>query len=292
MSEKSKMHNKGMTSFFMTFGFIVLFVTGIILYIVPAGRVANWVEWTLFGLTKEQWGNIHILSGFMLLIAGIFHVYFNWKPLKKYFFSKTKSGINLGKELVISSVVVVVLMVGSVTEFPPFNYVFDFGTYISDSWVTDEKDEAPLGHAELLSFQSFTDKLKIDKEKALAELEKNGITVKADKDSLEKIAKENNVSPMEIYSHIRQFEPQKEEVVVDELTAEKVEELLEGKGVGRRDLAWLLNEFGLEREKADRRLKKNNITYNDGDSFHDVADRYDVSPMDIIKVVLVKKYEI
>lgn len=285
-----KMNKKGMTSFFMTLGFLLMLVTGIILYIQPEGRVANWVDWTLFGLTKSQWGSVHILSGFMLLIASFFHLYFNWKPLKHYLYSRAKQGVNLKKEMVISIVATVILVVGAITELPPFSYVLDLGSTLKASWVVEETDEAPLGHAELLSFNSFTEKLKIDKAKALQELESAGIVVQADKDSLEKIAKENNISPLRIYEVIRKFEPKKEEVEVESLTATRVEEILEGKGVGRRDLTWLVAEFKLESGKAERRLEKNKIAFSEGETFHDIADRLKVSPMDIAKVILVKGY--
>ncbi len=287
---KKTMNNKGMTSFFMTLGFILLVVTGIMLYIVPAGRVANWVNWTMLGLTKTQWGNIHILAGFMLIIAGFFHIYFNWKPLKHYFYSKVENGINLKKEMVVSSAISIMLVIAAIGDYPPFSYVFDFGDFAKEAWVVEEKYEAPMGHAELLAFDSFISKLKIDKDKALKELNANGIIVAAGKDSLEKIAKANNIAPVDIYMVIRKYEPAREEVNLEELTPEKVEDLLEGKRIGKRNINWILAEFKLTPEKASRRLKKNNIQATHNESFHDIADRYDASPMDVAKVLLVKQY--
>jgi hypothetical protein len=282
------MNKKGLTSFFMTLGFIQLLVSGVILYIVPPGRVAQWVDWTLFGLTKTQWGNIHTLSGFMLLIAGGFHLYFNWRPLKHYLYSRVKKRVNLKKELAISLAITVIMVFSSITELPPFSYVFDFGAHVKDSWVVEEKYEAPFGHAELLSFDSFTNKLKINKEKALAELKANGIQVVNGKDSLAKIAKSNQISPMGVYLHIRKFEPAKEEVASEMLTAEKVEDLLSGTGLGRRNLNWLLAKFKIDPEKAAKRLKKSNIQATNDETFHDIAGRSECGPLDIAKVVLVK----
>lgn len=282
------MNKKGLTSFFMTLGFIQLLLSGVILYIVPPGRVAQWVDWTLFGLTKIQWGNIHTLSGFMLLIAGVFHLYFNWKPLKHYLYSRVKQRVNLKKELVISLGITAIMVFSSIVELPPFSYIFDFSEYAKDSWVVEEKYEAPFGHAELLAFDSFVSKLKIDKEKALLELKTNGIQVANGKDSLAKIAKSNQTSPMQVYLHIRKFESVKEEVLSAELTAEKVEDLLSGRGLGRKNLSWLLAKFDIASEKAASRLKKSNIQATNDESFHDIADRYKSSPMDIVKIVLVK----
>jgi len=64
--------------------FIVMLLTNIILYIVPQGRIAYWADWRLWNLTKEQWGNIHINTGILLLTALGFHIYYNWKPILSY----------------------------------------------------------------------------------------------------------------------------------------------------------------------------------------------------------------
>ncbi|MBT4288356.1 MAG: hypothetical protein HOD92_13595 [Deltaproteobacteria bacterium] len=68
--------------------------------------------------------------------------------------------------------------------------------------------------------------------------------------------------------------------------------MIEGRGVGRQNLQWLIKSYNLDSNKVSRRLKSNNITYSDEESFRDIANRYEVSPMDIIKVVMVKQYRL
>jgi len=74
-------HTRGLTSLFTTAGFFVMSVTGIAAYIVPQGRIAYWTDWHFLGLSKVQWGNIHIISSLLFIVAGSFHIWFNWKPL-------------------------------------------------------------------------------------------------------------------------------------------------------------------------------------------------------------------
>jgi len=52
-----------------------MLLTSIILFIVSQGRVAYWPGWRLWGLTKTDWGNIHINLGLLLLIALFLHIY-------------------------------------------------------------------------------------------------------------------------------------------------------------------------------------------------------------------------
>jgi uncharacterized membrane protein YedE/YeeE len=78
------------TSLTAGLAFIVMLVTSIILYVVPQGRVAYWADWKLWGLTKTDWGNIHINLGLLFLIALFLHIYYNWKPLINYLKDKSK----------------------------------------------------------------------------------------------------------------------------------------------------------------------------------------------------------
>jgi len=69
---------------------VPLVLTSVILYIVPEGRVAYWSDWTMLGLSKTQWGDIHINLGWLFLIAGLFHLYLSWKPVITYMKSKAR----------------------------------------------------------------------------------------------------------------------------------------------------------------------------------------------------------
>ena len=78
------------TSLTASLAFILMVLTSIVLYIVPQGRVAYWADWRLWGLTKTDWGNIHINMGLLFLIALFLHIYYNWKPLMSYLKNKAK----------------------------------------------------------------------------------------------------------------------------------------------------------------------------------------------------------
>ena len=64
--------------------FLLTIVTSVVLYIAPQGRIAYWSDWHLLGLTKTQWGNLHINLGTLFLIALCVHIYYNWKPITAY----------------------------------------------------------------------------------------------------------------------------------------------------------------------------------------------------------------
>lgn len=43
--------------------------------------MAYWADWRMGGLSKTQWGDIHINVGLLFLLALGLHIYYNWKPL-------------------------------------------------------------------------------------------------------------------------------------------------------------------------------------------------------------------
>jgi hypothetical protein len=52
MSTKT-LHSRGFASLLTTFSFIVMSISGILLFIVPQGRIAEWTDWRMLGLTKS-----------------------------------------------------------------------------------------------------------------------------------------------------------------------------------------------------------------------------------------------
>ena len=57
--EKSKINLKVFTSFILAISFILISISGIVLYIAPRGRIAHWINWSVFGFSKEDWEAIH-----------------------------------------------------------------------------------------------------------------------------------------------------------------------------------------------------------------------------------------
>ena len=65
------------TSLIALLSFLLLILNSIVLYIVPHGRIAYWADWRLWGLTKTEWENQHIIIGILFLLAIFLHIYYN-----------------------------------------------------------------------------------------------------------------------------------------------------------------------------------------------------------------------
>jgi len=65
--------------------FLMLAVTGMVLFISPPGRVANWTNWSVLGLRKSEWGGIHIWFGLLFLMVSVWHLVLDWRPMLNNF---------------------------------------------------------------------------------------------------------------------------------------------------------------------------------------------------------------
>jgi hypothetical protein len=289
--KKNGFHGRGLTSLIVVTSFLIMTITGIILYFVPHGRVAYWVNWMFIGLTKTDWNNIHVISSITFAVAGAFHIYFNWKSIVNYITGKIAGTLKYRNELAITTVLSIFIIVGSIFLIPPLNYVIDFSEYLKSSWVKSKEYEPPFGHAEEVLLKVFTKKMDIDLSKAAKELRANGITINSVKDKLKDIALNNNITPMDIYVVIKKYEKKvAEEGLI--FTPELVEEKFAGTGLGRKALSWVLDDIGIDYELAKQRLSKNNIQADEKETLKEISERYGINPIDILKILLIEDYSI
>jgi len=280
-------HNRGFITFLTGLSFLIMTITGIVLYFVPHGRIAYWVDWKFIALTKTDWDNMHIVSSIVFAAAGIYHIYYNWKALVNYIVSKVSHGLRLKKELYIASAISLFVIIGSIYMIPPVNYIVEFSGFLKDSWVSSKEYEPPFGHAEELSLKVFTKKMNINLDGALQELKEQNITVNDTKASLKDIARANNTNPMILYTHLKKHEQKKDLPAGILWTADMVEETFSGTGVGRKTLSHICDELGMDLEYVKERLLENNIEMRAEETMKQAADKLGVHSIDILKIILV-----
>ena len=76
-----KFQSKGFTSLLLAVALPILGFSGIILYVTPRGRIANWTGWTMLGLGKQGWQAVHINVALLFLIVACIHLYLNWRSV-------------------------------------------------------------------------------------------------------------------------------------------------------------------------------------------------------------------
>lgn len=281
---------RAFTSLLSLVSFILLGITGIVLYIGPHGRVAYWTKWRFWGLQKDQLGSIHVLAAVLFLVAGGFHLYYNWKPLMRYLSGKIETTLRHKRELIFSGLIFLGIVASGIWALPPLAYVIDIGEAIKNSWVTSPALEPPFGHAELVSLKTFCKKQRIPLDLAMADLRRAGFKVENPNQTLSEIADTKSTSGMRVYEVIKRLELKPEVLKSGSTwTAEKIEETFSGSGLGRKTIGQIIEEMGLDAHIVLQRLRVVNIKAENADTLKDLAGRYDTTPIKLLTVMLIGK---
>ncbi len=297
-------HLRGFISLLTALSFLIMTISGVILFIVPQGRIASWIDWRMLGLTKVQWGNMHITTSLLFAVAGLWHTWINWRALLSYFRDKVKKTVALKWELAIAAVLTIFFTVGAVYKVPPLNYILEWNDDIKEYWIKSADDEPPLAHAELLPFNLFVKKVDLELEPALKLLEQHAITIIGPDQKLGDIAEQNHTSPAAIYKLLNTAEkavphstgitsvqtvsntPPAHVTQVKRWTPEQIQTRFEGKGIGRKTLAEICVEFKLDQTAISKKLAEKKITMASDDSLKKAGDTYNELPLEIMKIIL------
>jgi len=121
-------------SFNLLFTFLIMSVSGLILYFKPEGSIARWLDWHILGLGKSGWESLHTVFSFLFLAFALFHILkihlFN---LRAYIVKYKPARFH--RELYISLLITAVFLVGTALYLPPFPLVYEGGTFLSEQWA-------------------------------------------------------------------------------------------------------------------------------------------------------------
>jgi hypothetical protein len=273
--KKKKFKWKSFFSFFALFVIIILFLTGIVLYFKPPGRIANWSHWTFLGLEKEQWQAIHTIFSFTFVIISSFHLYFNWKVLMSYFKKRMQSGIHLKRELLWSSVFTIFILVSTLGEIPPFSTIMIWGEDLSNSWASEGQNEPPIPHAEELTLAKLAETEKMSVDQLINKLKNQGIDPQNEQEIVGNLAKRYNLTPKQLFDKIQ----------VKSAGRGSQGGRGFGGGFGRKTVAQLCEEAKIPVETGLERLRQKNINAKPTNTVRDLINKEYQMPVEIANII-------
>lgn len=201
-----KLSARGFVSVLLALAFAALVFSGVILYVAPRGRLANWTGWTLFALDKQQWQSIHINISLLFVVASGFHLFLNWSVFWCYLKRACGKAMAMKAEALIGFALVAAITVGAVLRLPPFSTIMVWNEQIKDYWERPA-EQAPVPHAEELTLEQLAARMNASGDALLAALRAEGIAVEADDHSIADIAKRNGRTPREVFAAIEKHVP-------------------------------------------------------------------------------------
>lgn len=192
---------RAFTSFVILLSTLIIVVGGVFLFISPPGRVANWTDWRLLGLTKVEWESIHVIFATIFIIAGGLHIYYNWRALWGYLKDRVRGGLRLTWELAAATALVLVAFVATLKEVPPVSLILDFGERMEQSWAVAEA-EPPVPQPQDLTMEAFGASIGMGSEEMLARLQELGIEERGLQMTVTELAREWGISPRDLSDSI------------------------------------------------------------------------------------------
>jgi len=195
----SPFRTRAFVSLVLTMSALVMLVSGLVLYVMPEGRIAYWNDWRLLALDKEQWGAIHTLTSLLFGVTALWHLAYNWRAFLAYL--REQAGEMLGgrRELASALVVTLLLVAGSAAGLPPFQQVMDFSRFSKKQWYLGEDVAPPFPHAELMSLRQLAGKLDLKLAGMVAVLAEQGLAEAAPEATLKALADGTGRSPGAIF---------------------------------------------------------------------------------------------
>jgi hypothetical protein len=261
-------------SLILIFSFLIMLVTGLLLFVVPPGRISYWANWTFAGLTKEQWGNLHITSGLMGLIAALFHIYFNWKPIMQYLKNRQREFRVFTVDFNVALLITLFVTLGTAYEMPPFSWILDLSEDIKNE-ASVVYGEPPYAHAELSPLTEFAEKMQIDLSVAKEKLATNGITVSSDDETILSISERNDVSPQALYLMMKELNAGKQLTMPE----------LPGQGTGKKTVRMFCEQYNLDLDATLKFLADNKYPVDPDMNLKTIATEFSTDPITIYGLI-------
>ena len=266
----ARFHWRGFVTLFVTLSFALLAVSGAVLYVAPPGRVAHWSRWTLVLLDKSAWQSVHTVFAFLFVVAGAFHLYFNWRILWSYLQSKFTAEVRLKRELVLAMGLVVAVAALTLAGLPPFATVMEFGERAKHGWVVDG-GEPPVPHAELLTLERLAAITQMPLDRVLDNLERAGMQDATRHSTIAALATAKGRTTPQVWTVLKGSETPKE--------------LPTGRGYGRKSVGEVCAQLDLPLEEGLARLRRHGIEATTETPMRALADRHDRSPHDLLEIL-------
>jgi len=261
---------KPFTSFLVFFAFTFILGSGLVLYIAPPGRIANWTVWMFGSLPKEQWQAIHTVFAFVFVVAAVLHLILNWRVLVAYLRTRLHTGTSNRREFVAAGAVTLTVLAMTMGSVPPFSTIVDIGDRAKNSWA-DSTTEPPVPHAEGLTLAQLADVTKQPVDQLLQKLSNEGVRDVADGVTVGELASRNGLTPQALYVKTR--------------TSGAAPVVNVEAGLGRKNVEQVCAELGIGLDDGLARLERAGLRASADDTMKDIANVHGRTPHDILPIL-------
>nr|WP_320049854.1 DUF4405 domain-containing protein [uncultured Desulfuromonas sp.] len=255
------------------FSFVLLLVTSVVLYIMPHGRVAYWANWTLFGLPKTTWDELHLSLGTLFVVVGLWHTVLNWAAIGTYL-KRSREGVR-SLAGVTALLVTLLVVAGTFLHWPPMSWILDLNSAVKNQGAATY-GEPPYGHAELSSLSMLIRNTGLDTDDVKARLTEKNIVVMSPEQTVLEIADKNGLTPQQLFILMQpelktgEFPPMPK---------------LPPSGLGRKTLDTICGTYGLDCAALVEELKGQGFEASAEMTVKEVAASQEKNPIAVYELI-------
>ena len=205
--KRRRFSTRGFVSLLLTLSMVVMCFAGVMLYLTPRGRGANWTDWTLVGLGKEQWAALHMNASLLFVTVAVLHLILNWSMFFGYLKKKAVAGLHMKKELALATAIALVCVAGKISNLPPFNAVAALNDDIKDYWEL-RAARAPVPHADELTLEEFAGQVNLPVDDLTEALHKEGFNAADIHLTVGELGRQNGIAPSAVFAAVRKYHPE------------------------------------------------------------------------------------
>lgn len=129
------------TSFIMLYSFVIMVLSGFVLFISPFGRLAMMIRWEFLYLDKMQWQALHLIFMLIFTVAGLLHIVYNFKAIKNYLKSKSKKIVVFTTANLVAIVITASLFYVTIQHMEPFESFVKMNKSFNEYWTAEFRKE-------------------------------------------------------------------------------------------------------------------------------------------------------
>jgi len=284
---------KRVTSLCLSWSFIIVAFSSIVLYVVPSGKIAHWTNWMFLGLGKEEWAALHTNNGYLFLLAGVLHIFFNFSHILNYLKNRQRQLTGLNLDSVVAFLLVVTIAGMTIFGLPPVSWIQDLnGTFKHKAELY--YGSPPYGHAEQSTIEEFAFRTGQSVDDLLSKLKSAGYGNLSPDLRIEDLANANKISSQKLFQTLdgrtgRGFGRGASRGATDCLENENhspefgSEGSGSGNGYGRKTLEEVCQELRLNPDQVLANLRNAGYEAKLSDTIKTIAEKRGEHPAELIQ---------
>ena len=269
---------RALTSVMISVASVLLLASGIVLFLAPPGRVANWTDWAIFSLRKDEWAALHVSFSSLFVVLALAHVFFNWRPLVSYFKDRLTRRIGFRREWLVAFALCGVVFLGTRKGAPPFSWLLAWSETLKESWEQPDQ-RAPIPHAELLTLAELANEAQVPFSLAQERWASQGITNHSADLVVRDVAQSAGMSAQRVFQ-VMVAEPSSTHGGTGQRSSDA------GGGMGRKTLAEFCQAEGIELTQALDRLKAQDLEADADMTLREMALQNGLDrPIDLLVII-------